>query len=70
MYERAKRYTLVRPRLKKIAGGVLVTVGFVALITPFTPGAFIMIPVGMELLGFKILFIDRLLKREKPSAQE
>jgi hypothetical protein len=59
MTERLKKYTSERPRLKKTVGGVLVFLGFIALITPFTPGAFIMLGIGLEFLGFRMLFLER-----------
>lgn len=62
MYEKAKTYTLARPRLKKTVGWVFVFVGFVALVTPMTPGAFLLF-VGLELLGLRFLFIERLKER-------
>ncbi len=62
MYERAKNYTLMRPRLKKALGVFLVLIGFIALIAPIIPGAPIVF-IGLELLGFRFLFLDRILKR-------
>lgn len=62
MYERAKHYTLQRPTLKKTVGVLLLIVGFVALIAPVIPGAPLVF-IGLELLGFRFLFIDKILKR-------
>lgn len=36
--------------LKQVAGVVLIILGFLALVTPFTPGAWLMF-VGLGLLG-------------------
>lgn len=41
--------------LKTVLGGILVLVGFIALITPFTPGSWLVI-LGAELLGFRLIF--------------
>jgi uncharacterized protein YqgC (DUF456 family) len=43
---------------KKILGIALIIIGFVALLTPFTPGSWLIF-VGLELLGFRILFKRR-----------
>ncbi len=64
MYDKAKNYTLTRPRLKKVVGGFLVFIGFVALVTPLTPGAAFLLFVGFELLGLRFMFVDRLLGRK------
>jgi hypothetical protein len=67
MYEKAKNFTLTRPRLKKTLGGLLVFVGFIALITPLTPGAALLLFVGFELMGLRFMFVDRLLGRKNES---
>jgi uncharacterized membrane protein YbaN (DUF454 family) len=64
MYERAKTFTLARPRLKKTVGWVCVVVGVVAVVVPVVPGAPLVF-VGFEILGFRMLFLDRILKRER-----
>lgn len=63
-----KQYTLLRPRLKKTIGITLVVIGFIALVTPLTPGGFLFI-IGLELLGIRFLFFDKLLRR-KPAVRE
>ncbi len=63
MYEKAKNYTLLRPRLKKTVGIFFVLLGFVGIILPVMPGA-IFVFIGLEFLGLRFLFIDRLLKRK------
>jgi drug/metabolite transporter (DMT)-like permease len=68
MYARAKKFTLERPRFKKAVGIVFVVVGIVALVAPVVPGAPLMF-VGFELLGFRLLFIDKILKRETPTLE-
>jgi uncharacterized membrane protein HdeD (DUF308 family) len=63
MYEKAKQYAHTRPRLKKILGVCCVIAGVVALITPFTPGAALLLFMGYEFLGFSFL-------RKEESPQE
>lgn len=70
MTERIKQFTLTRPRLKKVIGWFFVVVGFLALVTPLTPGAFLLV-IGMELLGLRLAFFDRVLpKKWRPKAPE
>ena len=65
MYAKMKQFTLERPLLKKSIAIVLVAVGFFALVTPLTPGAFLLI-IGLELLGCRILFLEKwFAKRQK-----
>ncbi len=52
------------PGAKKMAGVALVVVGVVALLTPLTPGSWLAL-VGLELLGVRILFPERLAGRLK-----
>ena len=59
MYERFNTYSTTRPRLRKSIGWFLVTVGFVALVTPLTPGGLLFF-VGLELLGFRVLFFEKI----------
>jgi uncharacterized protein YqgC (DUF456 family) len=68
MYEKAKNYTLSKPLLKKLVGGVLVLIGFVALITPLTPGAILFLFVGFQFLGLRFMFLERLLARKTATA--
>ncbi len=51
------------PKIKKIFGVILVLIGFIALVTPFTPGATWLIFVGLELLGFHFLLWDKIKAR-------
>ncbi len=50
---RLKKFSSANPRLKKIIGVILIIVGFLALITPFTPGSWLMF-VGLEFLGVRL----------------
>ena len=68
MYEKAKKFTLSRPLLKKMVGGVLVLIGLIALVTPLTPGAILFLFVGCEFLGLRFMFLDRLMGRKPASA--
>lgn len=69
MYEKAKQFTLTHPRVKKSLGIFLVIVGIVALIAPILPGA-PLIFIGLELLGFRLLFLDKVLRRAPAVAKE
>jgi uncharacterized membrane protein YbaN (DUF454 family) len=69
MYAKAKQFTLTRPRIKKTVGWVFVVFGFIALIAPILPGAPLVF-IGLELLGFKFLFIDKLLRRQTTRTSE
>lgn len=44
---------------KKIIGIFFVIIGFAALVTPFTPGSWLIF-VGLELFGIRILFLDKI----------
>lgn len=48
--------------VKKIVGILLIIIGLVALVTPLTPGSWLFF-VGLELLGFRLIFWDKLKKR-------
>lgn len=58
-FQNAKEYIRNRPKIKKIVGVVLILIGLLALITPLTPGSWLAI-IGLELLGVRILFFDKL----------
>jgi len=48
-----------RPRIKKVVGVTLILIGLAALITPLTPGSWLIF-VGLELFGFRMLFWDKI----------
>ncbi len=48
--------------LKKIIGVLAIIVGVLALVTPFTPGAWLII-IGLGILGFRMLFWEKIKKR-------
>jgi hypothetical protein len=50
----------MRRIVKKVVGVILVIVGFLALVTPLTPGSWL-IPIGLELLGWRMILQDKLL---------
>ncbi len=52
--------TSVRKILRYAIGIILILLGFLALVTPLTPGSWL-IPIGLELLGLRILLRDKLL---------
>ena len=49
------------PKIKKAVGVILVFVGFIGLITPFTPWGFLFF-VGLEMLGGRIILWDKVKK--------
>ena len=55
---------------RKIMGIVLIVLGILALITPLTPGSWL-ITIGLELLGLRILLADKLLiwAKAKPGSK-
>ncbi|MBN1360344.1 MAG: hypothetical protein JW993_07125 [Sedimentisphaerales bacterium] len=55
---------------RKIVGMVLVVLGLLALLTPLTPGSWL-IPIGLELLGLRLLLADKLLAwaKAKPGSK-
>jgi hypothetical protein len=58
MREKFDTYTLTRPRLRKVVGWFLVVFGFLALVTPLTPGG-ILFFVGLEILGLRIVSMEK-----------
>lgn len=44
---------------KKIVGVILIIIGFLALVTPFTPGSWLIF-VGLELLGIRLAVWDKI----------
>lgn len=59
MIEKFNNYTMSRPRLRKVFGWILVIYGFVALVTPLTPGGLLLF-VGLEVLGIRFVFTDKI----------
>lgn len=48
--------------LKKLIGVLLILLGLLALVTPLTPGAWLIF-VGLEILGVRLLFWTKLKDR-------
>lgn len=68
MRERFNIYTETRPRLKKTVGWFLVVIGFLAIVTPLTPGG-VLFFVGLEILGLRMVFMEKV-KRFNPRKKE
>jgi len=50
----------MRKIIRTVVGVILILLGFLALVTPLTPGSWLIL-VGLELLGLRILLRDKLL---------
>ncbi len=61
MKEKIKFFLAANPNLKKVVGVILVVIGLLALVTPFTPGSWLIF-VGLELLGVELIFWDKIKK--------
>ena len=59
MKEYLKKLFSENPKIKKTSGVILVLVGLIALLTPFTPGSWLIF-VGFELLGLRFLLLDKI----------
>jgi len=59
-----KEYIYNRPKIKKTIGIILIFAGLAALFTPLTPGSWLAI-IGLELLGIRVLFFDKLKFRKR-----
>lgn len=49
------------PKIRKCVGAVMVVLGLISVITPFTPFGFLLV-VGLEILGVRVLFWDKIKK--------
>lgn len=47
--------------VKKVIGIILIIIGLISIVTPFTPVGFLLV-VGMEILGIRVFFWDSLKK--------
>ena len=61
MKEYFKKLFSENPKIKKTTGVILVLVGLTALLTPFTPGSWLVF-LGLELLGLRFLLLDKIKK--------
>ena len=59
LLEIVKKHIDDKPKIKRWVGIILIFIGLAALITPLTPGSWLAI-IGLELLGVRILFFDKL----------
>ena len=50
-----KKHSLIQ----RIAGILIFTLGFIALITPLTPGAIVLMLLGLELLGLREMVVEK-----------
>ena len=57
----------MNPALKKVIGILLILISLFALLTPLTSGSWLVF-VGLELLGFRTLFWDKIKARIKKYA--
>ncbi|HEY4506081.1 MAG TPA: PGPGW domain-containing protein [Candidatus Paceibacterota bacterium] len=55
--DRLKRF-FAHSKVRKVLGVIFVIIGFVALVTPFTPGSWLII-VGLLILGVRHPLLDR-----------
>jgi len=49
----------IKITVKKIIGILLIIIGLLALVTPFTPGSWLIF-IGLEFFGFRVLFWDKI----------
>ncbi len=54
-----KKVWTENPKFRKVVGVGMVIVGLISAVTPFTPVGFLLI-VGLEILGVRFLFWDKL----------
>jgi hypothetical protein len=54
-------------KIKKAVGVLFILIGLLALVTPFTPGSWLVF-VGLELLGLRMLFWDKIKARFQKDA--
>ncbi len=50
---------MIKATIKKTAGVLFIVLGFLALITPLTPGSWLIF-VGLELVGLRLFFNKKL----------
>jgi len=50
---------MMRRTVRTVVGVILVVLGFLALVTPFSPGSWLIL-IGLEFLGLRILLENRL----------
>ena len=48
-----------KPKVRKVAGVILVVIGLLSIITPLTPVGFLLV-LGLEILGIRVLVGDKI----------
>ena len=51
----------IHPKIKKGVGFFLILIGFISLITPFTPFGLVFF-IGLQMIGVRLIFIEKLRK--------
>ena len=59
--ESLKKDWAENPKIRKVTGVILVVIGLLSIITPLTPVGFLLV-LGLEILGVRVLFWDKLKK--------
>ena len=59
MKEKIKKIWTDNPKVRKVTGVIMVVVGLLSIVTPFTPVGFLLV-LGLEILGVRVLFWDKL----------
>ncbi|MDP3763265.1 MAG: hypothetical protein Q8Q92_01235 [bacterium] len=63
-----RKFWVNNPKVRKVAGIVLIIIGLLSIVTPFTPVGFLLL-LGLEILGLRVLVGDKLkswFKKELP----
>ena len=60
LFNKIKEYIRRNPKVRKTIGVLLIVIGLTALVTPLTPGSWLAV-IGLELLGVRILFFEKLI---------
>ncbi|MEK7580019.1 MAG: hypothetical protein AAB465_00175 [Patescibacteria group bacterium] len=61
LFKIVKKYIYDKPKIRKAIGIILILIGLAALLTPFTPGSWLIF-IGAESLGTRLLFRDKLIR--------
>lgn len=59
MKEFSKKFLGSNPKIRKVIGVILIIIGLLSIITPFTPVGFLLV-LGLEILGIRVLVWDKL----------
>ena len=59
MIEYFKKLFADNPKIRKIVGVILITIGLASVLTPFTPVGFLLI-VGLEMIGLRLVLQDKI----------